>query len=144
MIRRLNYTNPDKETLSLAQAQEYAQSLESASLHSIWKEKYSILEQTYEIRKEHCKENNAAAPGAGPGKMEDQSVQEANIQVLVGPHKPTYSSEIDVDIDKTDSGPKVKPFIKLTLRYKSAEKAKQMEVLFKANFDKLLKLIGEE
>ena len=64
--------------------------------------------------------------------------------MLVGQHQPSYKSEIEVEVEKNDSGPKVKPFIKLQLAYNSAEKAKKMENLFKESFQNLLKLIAEE
>ena len=88
--------------------------------------------------------NGAAAPGAKPAQAQDNTVQEVGIKVLVGQHKPFYSSEIDIEVDKNDTGPKVKPFIKLNFTYKSNEKAKKMEVLFKETFNKVLELIGEE
>ena len=64
--------------------------------------------------------------------------------MLVGDSKPSYDSEININIEKNDSGPKVKPFIKLCFSYKQAEKAKQMEVLFKETFNQILKMIGQE
>lgn len=64
--------------------------------------------------------------------------------MLVGESKPSYDSEITINVEKNDSGPKLKPFIKLCFTYKQPEKAKEMEVLFKETFNMILKLIGEE
>ena len=62
--------------------------------------------------------------------------------MLVGESKPSYDSEINIDIEKNDSGPKLKPFIKLCFSYDKPEKAKQMDILFKETFHLMLKLIG--
>ena len=82
--------------------------------------------------REPGEEEGAAAPGKKGSKWrEDNSVQEAEVKVLVGQHKPNYLSQVNLTLQKNDSGTKVKPFIKLNFAYDSPEKAKQMEGLFK-------------
>lgn len=97
MIRKLNYDNPEKATMNLHQTKEYFNSLETASKHDIWKAKYSLLEWANEVRQQTHKEKidacDAAAPGAPtPKDLPDNTVQEANIKVLVGQNKPVYKS----------------------------------------------------
>ena len=77
------------------------------------------------------KGNEAAAPGASSKWAHDNSIHNAEIKVLIGHHKPHYLSEIKVEVDKNEGGPKVKPFIKLNLAYNAPDKAKKMETLFK-------------
>lgn len=65
-------------------------------------------------------EEDAAAPGKNASKWkEDTSVQEAEVKVLIGQHKPNYLSQVNLTLQKNDSGTKVKPFIKLNFAYNS-------------------------
>ena len=126
----MNFENPDKNTLSYQQAKEYAQSLETKPRHDIWKQKYQLLEWSSEIKRNVNRDPEQKEDAAAPGKtalakwQEDTSVQEGEIKVLVGQHQPSYLSQVILSAEKNDSGPKVKPFIKLNFLYKEPNKAK--------------------
>lgn len=66
----MNYLTPDKETINLEQTKEYVSSFDNPSKHSIWRQKYSILEWTHEVKKQMNGDvegsDGAAAPGAKP------------------------------------------------------------------------------
>jgi len=77
--------------------------LETPSKHDIWKNKYSLHSLAGVIRKSlkgNAEESaTAAAPGSTNQKEEvDDKPHRTNVSILIGPTKPIYNSQIDIQI----------------------------------------------